>query len=99
MLSIRPSLLKSHAYEVIFPEDWSVNWTFRGAVPEVGVPVNAATGATGPVVTVMTWVPVALLPALSVAVQVIVVSPIGKVEPDSGVHDEDAIPLMESVAV
>ena len=99
MLSTLPSLLKSHAYEVIFPEDWSVNWTVRGAAPDVGVPVNAATGATGPVVTVMTWVPVAVLPALSVALQVIVVSPIGNVEPDSGIHDDDAIALMESVAV
>jgi hypothetical protein len=37
----------------MLPVDESVNVTFNGAVPDVGVPENAATGATGAALTVM----------------------------------------------
>jgi hypothetical protein len=42
---------KSHKYDVIEPVDWSVNWTDNGELPEVGVAVKFATGATGGVLT------------------------------------------------
>ena len=37
----------------MLPVDESVNVTFNGAAPDVGVPENAATGATGAALTVM----------------------------------------------
>ena len=43
---------KFQRYDVITPVEASVNWTNNGAVPEVGVPKNPATGAGG-VLTVM----------------------------------------------
>ena len=47
-LSITLSLLKSHFHaDIPEPVEVSVNVTVRGAVPESGVPVNAATGADG----------------------------------------------------
>jgi hypothetical protein len=36
---------KNQAQPLGLPVDASVNATFNGAVPEVGVPLNAATGA------------------------------------------------------
>jgi hypothetical protein len=36
---------KYHAQPVGLPVDWSVNVTVNGTGPEVGVPLNAATGA------------------------------------------------------
>ena len=53
VLSMTPSLLKSQAYDVTVPVDWSVNCTDKGAVPETGVPVKPATGAADAVVTVI----------------------------------------------
>ncbi len=44
---------KSHWRLVMVPLDWSVNWTVRGTVPEVGEALNAAVGGTGWSVTVM----------------------------------------------
>jgi hypothetical protein len=47
----------------------SVNCTANGATPEVGIPVNSATGATVAAVTVMNAVLVmVLLPAILLAV-------------------------------
>lgn len=43
LLSVIPSLLKSQAYDVMVPVDWSVNATVRRTVPEGGEPVKAAT--------------------------------------------------------
>ena len=34
-----------HTHDVGVLVEVSVNWTFNGAVPEVGVPVKSATGA------------------------------------------------------
>ncbi len=45
VLSIESSLSKSQAQAVMpSPLDSSVNWTVRGASPEVGVAVKSATG-------------------------------------------------------
>ena len=49
---------KFHRYDVITPVDASVNWTDNGAVPEVGVPENPATGALFTAATVMETVAV-----------------------------------------
>jgi hypothetical protein len=46
--SVVPSFWKSHAQDVGFPEDVSVNRTVRGACPDEGVALNEATGAVGP---------------------------------------------------
>ena len=43
-LSMTPSLLKSQAYRVTVPVDWSVKWTVSGDVPDVASAANAATG-------------------------------------------------------
>ena len=46
-MSITPSLVKSHAHDVGDPEDESVNLTMSGAGPDLGEPVNFATGGGG----------------------------------------------------
>jgi hypothetical protein len=50
--------LYCHVLLVIFPVDVSVNVTFNGRAPVVGLPVNAATGGCGAAETIVTVNPI-----------------------------------------
>ena len=70
-----PPSPKFHSHEVGDPVDSSVNWTVRGAVPEVSDSVNAATGVVGPT-TMYPVIVVAFWPIKFVSVSVTVYVPL-----------------------